>query len=240
MGDDRFRRGEQRTEKDDSVVGGARLRPHYGPVHWLVLSVLLAAFGWFYVWVAEQLVIQTNLEVDQYGQVEHIDAALEAREARSGDPVSEGVLGMVQQMVPHQTDGLRNPLWPWLVSWVAPQGLGVGDDLEGDAGGEFFRLGKWVNVALTGALLLSLGMVCGRTFTLLGTVNLVVIAGLGGFLPTVVLFREDALFSMFFMLSWICCLSILSFEVHVSCTLVVSLPFICCHLYPAAVDYPYN
>ncbi|MDG2125044.1 MAG: hypothetical protein P8J87_15180 [Verrucomicrobiales bacterium] len=209
MADDSFRGVDEVGGKVEGGVGGARLRPHYGTLHWMVLSVLLAAFGWFYVWVAERLVLQTNLEVELHGQVEQMDAALEAREGRAADPESEGLSGMVQQWVPHQTDGLNNPLWPWLVSWVAPEGLEAGYDFESGESEEFFRLGKWLNVALTGALLLSLGMVCGRTFTLLGTINLVAIAGLGGLLPAVVLFAADALFSVFFLLSWICCLAIL-------------------------------
>ena len=85
----------------------------------------------------------------------------------------------------------------------------------GEAGGgevvaaEIFRRGTWVNVALTGGVLLVMGMVLGRRFTIPGVMNLVLLVGLGSFLPRSVYFSGDALYYVLFLLVWVCCLAIL-------------------------------
>ncbi|CAN5247042.1 hypothetical protein BH23VER1_BH23VER1_09260 [soil metagenome] len=185
-------------------------RPAYGPWHWSVLFLFLAAFGYLYLFLADHLVSQTNKDVLASDQKHNMRLALQARDDRAADIEAEGLSVGVQRWFPHRTDGVVNPLWPWVASWFAPPGMIESNpDEVTDTDREFFRRGKWVNVAIVGAFLLVVGMTVGRTFTLAATVNLVVLLGLGAFLPRAVFFQPEPLYYLFFFLSWVCCVAIL-------------------------------
>ena len=125
--------------------------PSFGIFHWLALTVFLAAFAWFYVVLAERLIMTTNGDPLASDQKHNMKLALGASDLRSGDLETLGAAGTIKQWMPHYTDGVVNPLWPWVASWVAPAAIEPSaDDAVLPIDEIFFRRGKWLNVALTG------------------------------------------------------------------------------------------
>ena len=178
--------------------------PPFGIVHWLVLTVFLAAFAWFYIVLAERLITTTNGDPLASDQKHNMKLALGARDLRAGVNLEgQGVAEAVKQWVPHYTDGVVNPLWPWVSSWVAPAGMNPSvDDAVLPIDEVFFLRGKWLNVTLTGLFVLLLGFSLAKRFTILGTVNCIVLVGLGAFLPRSVYFQPEPLYYIFFFLAW--------------------------------------
>ncbi len=201
---------EEEREAEYQATMGAPSRPAFGPWHWSVLFLFLAAFGYLYIFLADRLIAQTNQDLLASDQKHNMHLALLARDDRQIDVETEGLLGGVQNVLPHHTDGVVNPLWPWVASWFVPSGMVESDPAEvTDADREFFRRGKWINVALAGAFLLIVGMTVGRMFSLAATINLILLLGLGAFLPRATYFQPEPLYYIFFLLTWTCCVAIL-------------------------------
>jgi hypothetical protein len=102
----------------------------------------------------------------------------------------------MKRMMPHRTDGLTQPLWPWVAAWMHDSA----DLTVFRKRTQFFQLG------LTLAFLILLGITCARSFSLPAALVIVLIAGLHGFLPTLSWFTGTSLFQVFFLLSWVTCL----------------------------------
>lgn len=102
----------------------------------------------------------------------------------------------MKRMMPHRTDGLTQPLWPWVAAWI-PENAALPVFRKRTLG---FQLG------LTLSFLTILGITCARHFTLPAALLIVLIAGLHGFLPTLFQFTGATLFHVFFLLTWVTCL----------------------------------
>jgi MFS family permease len=111
---------------------------------------------------------------------------------------SKSVSEPLKRWLPHRTDGVVQPLWPWVAAWIdgikSPPAAGI-------PGGV-----RWFQLGLTLAFLLTLGLVTARNFTLPATLLVMLLIGFGGFLPTVGVFTGDALFQILFLLTWITCI----------------------------------
>jgi hypothetical protein len=104
------------------------------------------------------------------------------------------------------------PLWPWVAAHFAapdhvidPQTFAINTttDLE------FFQRGKWVNLAIAGGFLAIVVLICARRFSVLATVNLMVLAGLGALLPRAVYFQPEPLYLCLYFLCWVTALWLL-------------------------------
>jgi hypothetical protein len=102
----------------------------------------------------------------------------------------------MKRMMPHRTDGLTQPLWPWVAAWMHD-----GAELP-----VFRKRTQLFQLGLTLGFLIVLGITCARNFTLPAALLIVLIAGLHGFLPTLPWFTGATLFHVFFLLTWVACL----------------------------------
>ncbi|MBV6501276.1 MAG: hypothetical protein CJBNEKGG_03785 [Prosthecobacter sp.] len=105
----------------------------------------------------------------------------------------------LHKMAPHRSDGLVQPLWPWMAAW-----MGDGMDVEATLlGTGMFRLG------FTLGFLILLTLVCSRTFSLATTLWLLVVAALDGFLPVMPFFTGEVFFHTALLLLWLGCIQAL-------------------------------
>jgi hypothetical protein len=102
----------------------------------------------------------------------------------------------LERMIPHRTDGVVQPLWPWLAAWMSDP-----KDMKATlVGAGMFRLG------LTLGFLLVFGLVMGRSFSLPAALWVVVMAALHGFLPVLPFFTGEAIFHICLLTLWLSCL----------------------------------
>jgi hypothetical protein len=183
--------------------------PRPGAVHWTLVIVALVLFGWLYVWLAGILIATTNPDPRRQDQKHNMRQALLTRPLIHPD-WSRGIGQGISTWLPHRTDGVVAPLWPWIAAHFAA-GDHVIDpetfDVNTPADMAFFQRGKWVNVAITGVFLGLVVLTCARRFSVLATVNLMVLAGLGALLPRAVYFQPEPLYLCLYFLCWVIALT---------------------------------
>ncbi|MBP7950513.1 MAG: hypothetical protein KA004_12735 [Verrucomicrobiales bacterium] len=195
----------------DGPEGAALLRARSGPYHWLAVAVFLGAFAWAYLAFAGKLISTTNLEPQRQDQKHNMRRALVARDLLEGSD-NRGVMQRLTDWMPHATDGVVAPLWPWVAARLAAPEDSIDEasfatDTPQDLA--FFQRGKWFNVRLTLGFLLLLGLWTARHFSVLGTANFLLLAGFGAFLPRAVYFQPEPLFFILFLLAWLCAIALL-------------------------------
>ncbi len=102
----------------------------------------------------------------------------------------------MKRMMPHRTDGLTQPLWPWVAAWMHDSSELL----------TFLKRTQLFQLGLTLGFLILLGITCARNFTLPAAFLIVLVAGFHGFLPTLSWFTGASIFHVFFLLSWVACL----------------------------------
>lgn len=183
-----------------------------GPVHWGLVVVALGLAGWLYVWLAGILLATTNQNPLAQDQKNNMRLALTARAGLAAD-LSGGLGPAIRRWLPHQTDGVVAPLWPWVAARVARDGHVIEEATFGEhtpADMAFFERGKWLNVWISGIFLAAVGLWVARRWTVLGTVNFVLLAMLGALLPRAVAFQPEPLYFILFFLSWVVALRLCS------------------------------
>ena len=170
-------------------------------VRGLVLGLFMVVFAGLYFYFATHLVGQTNPNRLKHDQQNNIRLAKIAASHMTPDR-ELGFAKSLWRMFPHHTDGVVNPLWPW----VAARGYdpAIMDDER------FYVRGKWINIFITASFCILLGLIASRYFSLGATINLVLLVGFGAMLPRSPYFQPEPLYYIFFFLSWICCLGLLS------------------------------
>ncbi|HEY1051356.1 MAG TPA: hypothetical protein VGE39_16405, partial [Prosthecobacter sp.] len=118
---------------------------------------------------------------------------------------TRGVSEPLNNWLPHTTDGLVRPLWPWLAAWLM-------DDTEGEVGQAGWppRFATRVHLAklsATLAVLVLLGLACARAFSVPAALLTVLLIGFGVFVPSGRFFLPDLLFSVLFLLTWVSCIA---------------------------------
>jgi len=186
----------------EQPVGGplASLRWRRGSRRsWITIAVFLVVFVGIYHFLAASLIYQTNQNRLRFDQQHNINLA-ELSAQRASQPIQPGenVTAGLWRAFPHYTDGVVNPLWPWVASRISD-----GSDHQ------IFEKGKWFNVKLSAGFLVLLGLICVRAFSACGAIVVVTLTGLGAFLPRAVYFQPEPLYYVLFMLAWICCLALL-------------------------------
>src|SRR5688572_10484450 len=87
-----------------------------GLFRWLSFILLLGLFVLAYVKMGGLLISQTNHTTEQIlggDQKHNLRMALETREDQRPD-FSKGFTKAFTDFFPHRTDGVVNPLWPWV------------------------------------------------------------------------------------------------------------------------------
>jgi hypothetical protein len=188
---------------DDPSVRIVPARP--GLLHAALVLFALVLFGWFYFSLGSELIRTTNQRPAAQDQKHNMRLALQTRPMLAPD-LRNGIRAAVAQWTPHFTDGVVAPLWPWLAAHVARDGHTIDDatfttDFVADL--FFFQRGKWLNLWLCWGFLAAVTLAVAWRWTVLGTVNFMLLAGLGALLPRAVAFQPEPLYFIFFFLSWV-------------------------------------
>ncbi len=187
---------------------------HYGrwwlrAGRWMALSGLMILMVMGHIWIGGLLIGQTNhTDEDILGadQKHNMRMALETRADLALD-FSKGISQPLKDWLPRRTDGVVNPLWPWMAAWLADADhavSGPGEVTEADR--RLFNRGRWFHVGMTAGFLVLLGMACSRAFSLPAALNVVVLSGFGALLPRSAFFQPEPVYYIFFLLTWVCCL----------------------------------
>ena len=204
-----------RRPTEDAGGGGSRTGTAQGgrnPWRWAVLGLALLGYVVVHMVLAGHLLEQVNVtdrEIRGGDQKHNMRLALQTRADLQPD-FDDGITAALQRFVPHRTDGVVNPLWPWIAAWLADpeQEISPFERVTAEDR-EFFNRGRWFHVGLTAGFLLALGLAAGRVFSLPSTINLVLLGGLGALLPRATYFQPEPLFYIFFFLTWVGCLLLL-------------------------------
>ncbi len=178
--------------------------------HWAPLWLALIAFSWLYLHLAGALVSQTNLDMHKQDQKHNMKQALLTRPLIHPD-FSTGLTEGVKHWLPHMTDGVVGPLWPWISAHFASPDHRITEWEQVSQEDEwFFQKGKWVNVGITLGFLVLLTLVAGRFFRLSAALNLLLLGGLGALLPRAVYFQPEPVYFILFFLCWVVAMALLN------------------------------
>lgn len=176
---------------------------------WAVLVVSLGALAWVYAahfWQAQPSLVE--LRHPHPLEKSHLEMALLAQKDLTLD-FSQGVSEPLNNWLPHRTDGLVRPLWPWMAAWLmGGEEAGAGAAAAG-LSPRFAARVHLMNLTLTLATLVLLGLACGRAFSVPAALLTVFLIGFGVFLPAARFFLPGLLFSVLFLLTWITCIAAL-------------------------------
>lgn len=139
-------------------------------------------------------------------EVRHLEMTCVTRKDLAPD-FSQGVSEPLNRWLPHRTDGIVRPLWPWLAAWMM-------DEREEMSGAQGMSLRfatriQQVKVLLTVSLLALLGLACARAFSVPAALLTTCLIAFGALLPAGGPFTPDLLFSVLLLLTWICCIAAL-------------------------------
>ncbi len=183
---------------------------------WLCFLMLLGLAMVIYWRMATLLVHQTNCTAkDVHGgdQSHNMRLATQTRQDIFPD-VSKGFARSMTNFFPHRTDGVVQPLWPWVAAWLVKEGHTIEEpDMVAKRVNEddydLFTRGRWFNVAFIAGFLIMLGIASARIFSVPAALNIVLLGGFGGLLPRAVYFQPEPLYFVFFFLTWVACISAL-------------------------------
>lgn len=164
-------------------------------LRWTVFSLIMAGMAWAYVFLAEKPVAAAAKADLRPQEVRHLELTRATQQDFAPD-FSRSFSEPLKRLAPHRTDGLVQPLWPWVAAFRL-----VDADLAGS-----FRDLAWFRIGLSLAALLFLGVVCARQFALPAALLVVAATGFHGLLGTVAIYSGATLFHLSFLLTWLACI----------------------------------
>ena len=165
----------------------------------IVIAILLVLFTGSYFYFARHLINHTNGDRNRSDQQNNINLTRKAADDIKPDFSQHGSQA-IWNWFPRRTDGVVNPLWPWLAARAGSAEL---------TDEELFVRGKWLNVGCTFGILLIGAVAAASQFSLPATINLLLIAGFGAFLPRAVWFQPEPVYFILFLLAWLACIAAL-------------------------------
>ena len=120
-----------------------------------------------------------------------------------------GIMENLMRWMPHRTDGVVAPLWPWVASRLTTPGQPSRENEVTEQDRQLFLKGKWANVAIVLVFLWALGLVMARTFRPAAVVAVLLLGAFGALLPRAVYFQPEPLYFILFFLTWICAVKLL-------------------------------
>lgn len=180
---------------------------------WLVFTQLLVLFLLAFLKIGSLLISQTNhTDKNMFGgdQMHNMRLATQTKQDLSPD-FSKGFTTALTNFFPHRTDGVVQPLWPWVAAWLAEPDHKITEDIMVSKVGRpedhaFFNRGRWLNVFIVGTFLVFLGIAACRKFSLPAAINMLLLAGFAALLPRAVFFQPEPLYFIFFFLTWVACI----------------------------------
>jgi hypothetical protein len=171
-------------------------RPRKSPTLWAAYLSVIVLYAWAYSYLGTFLILAKNTDPATQPQAAYLDAVY--RSASAAVPDRPSILNDFSGAFPRYTDGVVDPLLPWLMRKRASA-----------PPDEVFEAGKWLNFVLSGSLLAVLALAAGRAFSFSGAAAVVLMGGFGVVLERSTYFSPDALFHMLVVLAWLCALSLL-------------------------------
>ena len=206
------------TAEDDPAVTIVPLGPGWRQfgISALCITIILVACWYF----ASLLIAKTNLNLgpvmdpisgevrgDQ-DQKHNINQTLLARDFMT--PRDDlGMMENLMRWMPHRTDGVVAPLWPWMAARLTTPGQPYREMEVTDADRELFSKGKWTNVSIVLVFLWALGLVMARAFRPAAVVTVLLLGAFGALLPRAVYFQPEPLYFILFFLTWVCAVKLL-------------------------------
>ncbi|TLD69330.1 hypothetical protein FEM03_18345 [Phragmitibacter flavus] len=183
---------------------------------WLIFGQLLALFLIAYVKMGSLLISQTNhTDKNMFGgdQMHNMRLATQAKADLDPD-FTQGFTPALKNFFPHRTDGVVQPLWPWVAAWLVEPGHQITEEVMVSKQGRpedysLFNKGRWFNVFVTATFLVFLGIAACKKLSLPAACNLILLGGFGALLPRAAYFQPEPLYFIFFFLTWVACISAL-------------------------------
>lgn len=173
---------------------------------WVVMIGGLIFFAWCYV-RAFQTQSAASPHILEHERM-YLNAAIETRPDLTPD-FSKSVSQPLNDWLPHRTDGVVRPLWPWLAAWHVKEGQSESSGALSPADYHVLRSGKRWLMGLSLGFLLMLGLAAARAFSVPAALLTILTIGFGVVLPSVAEFSPDVLFQILFLMTWVCCVAAL-------------------------------
>jgi hypothetical protein len=172
---------------------------------WLTLALALGACVYAHWQTTKHAIAQPAAQIDPI-ELRCLNLALETRPDLTPD-FSKGVSQPLEEWAPRRTDGVINPLFPWLAGWqVAMEHAGGPTDFVSEDDQRIMIGGKLMLASLVGVFIVMLGLTCARTLSLPTALVVAALCAWGAIFPVAQRFAPDALFKVLFMITWTSCL----------------------------------
>lgn len=161
----------------------------------ILFALMMGGMAWGYVHLAQKAIPTGQEPTLSWLEKRHIALTFASWEDLQPD-FTHSVSEPLKKLAPHRTDGLVQPLWPWVAAWVLDA-----KDLPGT-----LHTLAWFRVGLTLGCLVILGFACARYFRLPAALLVVAMTAFHGLLGTVSVYSGATLFHLFLLLTWLACL----------------------------------
>ncbi len=180
--------------KDRSAMAADSPNRPINWLRWIVIALALGSFSFAYLQVNVPKARQAGKAPLSFIETRHL-ALTEATQPDLRPEFTQSFSEPLKKWVPHRTDGVAQPLWPWLAAWFYDA-----TNLSGS-----FTSAVSFQLGLTLGFLLLLGLVAARNFSLPAALLILIWVGFQGFTPTIGTFTGSTLFYLFFLLTWLAC-----------------------------------
>ncbi len=207
-------RAEARKHPNQRKKKFLNSRKFVGGTWFLCAGLFLGLFAGAYLTIGAQLINRTNTsdqELRGSDQRHNIKLAVIAKQIREnkGEYAGRSTLTGWMRKFPNYTDGVVSPLWPWVGSFLVPEGIEV-DALEISASERLlFERGKRFLVVTSCLVLVVTGAFLLRFFSLPAVFVLLLTGGLGALLQRSAFYQPEVLSYIFLALSWVLALFLL-------------------------------
>lgn len=166
---------------------------------WGTYLLFLVVFTGVYFHAGASALLENRTEPVRQGQNVQLSATLRARTTDADEPTGMNAPGSATaHLFPHRTDGISDPLFPWVAGFF-----------HSEDPTEILEKGQWLNLCVSGAFLVVLGLVAAKAFSLWSGAAIVILGATGVFLERAALFLPDIFLHVFMTLLWIAALSLL-------------------------------
>lgn len=166
-------------------------------IRFAIVTIIMAGLTVLFLHLGAGLIETTNQNPQKSDQMHNMKLARIASE-RAEWKVEKGIGKSLWQWMPHYSEGVVQPFWPRVAATFSS------DDDE-----QFFTAGKRWNLGFSAIFISLAGLLLALRWSVIATVNFVIITGFGAFLPRAVYFQPEPLYYALFLLSFICALGLI-------------------------------